>query len=98
MKRSQSDPLRERLHDVEAEIRDRVLQVCKSPPPEDLDTGAMIRFEEDLSIVTSAAKEAVSLRRRLRVGTQEDAGPAGRGPDHRSTGGDTMESAPGLPL
>ena len=61
------DPLRVRLHEVEQEIRERVQLVCKSPPPEDLDTGAMIRFEEDLSIVTSAAKEAVSLRRRLRT-------------------------------
>ena len=61
------DPLRMRLREVEQEIRDRVELVCKSPPPEDLDTGAMIRFEEDLSIVTSAAKEAVSLKRRLRT-------------------------------
>ena len=61
------DPLRARLHDVEEEIRGRVVEVCKFPPPEDCDTGAMIRFEEELSIVTSAAKEAVSLRRRLRV-------------------------------
>lgn len=61
------DPLRMRLREVEQEIRERVELVCKSPPPEDLDTGAMIRFEEDLSIVTSAAKEAVSLRRRLRT-------------------------------
>ena len=97
MARSQSDPLRERLHDVEAEIRDRVIQVCKSPPPEDLDTGAMIRFEEELSIVTSAAKEAVSLRRRLRVENQHDAGPAGRA-DHRAARGDSAESAPGQAL
>jgi hypothetical protein len=61
------DPLRSRLHEVEEEIRGRVQLVCKSPPPEDLDTGAMIRFEEELSIVTSAAKEAVSLKRRLRL-------------------------------
>ena len=91
------DPLQERLHDVEAEIRDRVLQVCKTPPPEDLDTGAMIRFEEELSIVTSAAKEAVSLRRRLRVEGQHDAAPAGR-QEHRSEAGDNMKSAPGQAL
>ena len=90
----QPDPLRQRLHDVEAEIRDRVLQVCKSPPPEDLDTGAMIRFEEELSIVTSAAKEAVSLRRRLRVENQHDAGPAGHRADHRPGRAESGESAP----
>jgi len=61
------DPLRSRLQEVEEEMRGRLKLVCKSPPPEDLDTGAMIRFEEELSIVTSAAKEAVSLKRRLRV-------------------------------
>ena len=61
------DPLRSRLSEVEEEIRGHLQLVCNSPPPEDLDTGAMIRFEEDLSIVTSAAKEAVSLRRRLRT-------------------------------
>ena len=98
MARFQPDPLRERLHDVEAEIRDRVLQVCKSPPPEDLDTGAMIRFEEELSIVTSAAKEAVSLRRRLRVEDQHDAGPAGRSPDPRRAREDNGESAVGHSL
>ena len=97
MARFQSDPLRERLHDVEVEIRDRVLQVCKAPPPEDLDTGAMIRFEEELSIVTSAAKEAVSLRRRLRVETQHGAEPAAR-PEHRGASDDTRESAPGQAL
>jgi hypothetical protein len=61
------DPLRSRLSEVEEEIRGHLQLVCSSPPPEDLDTGAMIRFEEDLSIVTSAAKEAVSLKRRLRT-------------------------------
>ena len=61
------DPLRSRLQEVEEEMRGRLKLVCKSPPPEDLDTGAMIRFEEELSIVTSAAKEAVSLKRRLRA-------------------------------
>lgn len=61
------DPLLSRLTEVEEEIRGRLRLVCKSPPPEDLDTGAMIRFEEELSIVTSAAKEAVSLKRRLRT-------------------------------
>ena len=79
------DPLRMRLHEVEKEIRERVQLVCKSPPPEDLDTGAMIRFEEDLSIVTSAAKEAVSLRRRLRTdGLTEADHPHAR--DRRSHG------------
>ena len=67
MSATHPDPLRSRLHEVEEEMRGRLKLVCKSPPPEDLDTGAMIRFEEELSIVTSAAKEAVSLKRRLRA-------------------------------
>ena len=62
----QPDPLHERLHALEGEIRERVQAVCEHSAPEDLDTGELIRFEEDLSIATAAAKEAVSLRRRLR--------------------------------
>ena len=84
------DPLRIRLREVEQEIRDRVELVCKSPPPEDLDTGAMIRFEEDLSIVTSAAKEAVSLRRRLRTDGLID-GERSHGMDRRAGGTDHGE-------
>ena len=87
------DPLRKRLREVEQEIRDRVELVCKSPPPEDLDTGAMIRFEEDLSIVTSAAKEAVSLRRRLRTDGSSD-GERPHGMD-RHTGGSDRGEQPG---
>jgi hypothetical protein len=72
MSAANGDPLRSRLREVENEIRGRVRVVCGTPPPEDLDTGAMIRFEEALSIVTSAAKEAVSLRRRLRLDQRFD--------------------------
>jgi hypothetical protein len=62
-----SDPLRSRLGELETEIRERVHAVCESPPVDKLDTGELIRFEEELSIATSAAKEAVTLRRRMRV-------------------------------
>lgn len=87
------DPLRVRLREVEQEIRERVQLVCTSPPPEDLDTGAMIRFEEDLSIVTSAAKEAVSLRRRLRSdGFIDGERPHGR---ERHTDGAGRNEQPG---
>ena len=82
------DPLRSRLHEVEDEIRGRVRLVCATPPPEDLDTGAMIRFEEALSIVTSAAKEAVSLRRRLRLEQRfEELEPHARERTHDPDGG-----------
>ena len=90
MPATNSDPLRLRLHEVEEEIRGRLHLVCKSPPPEDLDTGAMIRFEEELSIVTSAAKEAVSLKRRLRLARTE--GPEPRGTD-RAPGRHTAHDA-----
>lgn len=72
----QGDPLHERLHTLEEEIRERVHAVCEHATPEDLDTGELIRFEEDLSIATAAAKEAVSLRRRLR--SDESAKPVER--------------------
>jgi hypothetical protein len=67
MSLANQDVLRSRLHEVEKEIRERQQLICRTPPPEDLDTGAMIRFEEELSVFTSAAKEAVSLKRRLRL-------------------------------
>ena len=73
-----SDPLRIRLRHVQQELRERVDSVCEGPPVEKLNTGELIRFEEALSIVTSAAKEAISLRRRLRADHDMDiVGPGG---------------------
>ena len=60
-----NQPLRPRLHQLERELEERVAQVCETPPVEKLDTGEMIRYEENLAMAADAAKEAVSLRRRL---------------------------------
>lgn len=94
MPTTDQDPLRARLQEVEEEIRERVRHVCSTPPPKDLDTGAMIRFEEELSIVTSAAKEAVSLRRRLRTEVDEQ---AGLGADYRPLRGEGLGHSPEHP-
>ena len=88
-----SDPLRERLHDVVAELRENVAAMCEAPPIEDLDTGQLIRFEEDLSLLTSAAKEAVSLRRRLRV--EHDGGAFDAHGAERREDGDSGRASPG---
>ena len=66
MSNQHSEPLRPRLHELEQELEERVAQVCEAPRVESLDTGEMIRYEENLAMAADAAKQAVSLRRRLR--------------------------------
>lgn len=82
------DPLHERLEVLEEEIKDRVHAVCEHPAPKDLDTGELIRYEENLSIATAAAKEAVTLRRRLRADAAPEAGdrPTPRDADEGAAG------------
>jgi hypothetical protein len=59
--------LRPKLHDVERQLNQTLDEVCDAPPAEKLDTGELIRVEETLALATEAAKEAVSLRRRMRM-------------------------------
>lgn len=68
-----SDPkgqLRPRLDQVEQVVEEALDEVCDGPPPQQLDTGELIRVEETLAIAAEAAKEAVTLRRKIR--SQED--------------------------
>lgn len=53
------DALQERLESVREEI-------CDVAHVSELNTGEMIRVEETLSIAAEAAKEVVSVRRRIR--------------------------------
>jgi hypothetical protein len=61
-----SVPLRPQLERIEDKIERSLGEVCAAPSVHDVDTGELIKIEETLAIVAEAAKEAVSLRRRLR--------------------------------
>jgi hypothetical protein len=64
---SQSDPLRPRLDKLEDELEGTITEVCDGKPVRETNTGELIRLEETLAIAAETAKEAVSLRRRMRA-------------------------------
>ena len=66
-------PLRPQLHQLEEQISEALEEVCDAPAASELNTGELIRVEESLAIAADAAKEAISLRRRLREDTNEAA-------------------------
>jgi hypothetical protein len=72
-------PLRPQLERLEDKIEQSLDEVCASPPVKDANTGELIKIEETLAIAADAAKEAVSLRRRLR----QDGGVADDGDSHQ---------------
>ena len=61
-----SVPLRPQLERLENKIEKSLGEVCPTPTMKDVNTGELIKIEETLAIAAEAAKEAVSLRRRLR--------------------------------
>lgn len=61
-----SVPLRPQLERLENKIEQSLGEVCAAPSVRDVNTGELIKIEETLAIAAEAAKEAVSLRRRLR--------------------------------
>ena len=61
-----SVPLQPQLERLENKIEKSLDEVCAAPSVKDVNTGELIKIEETLAIVAEAAKEAVSLRRRLR--------------------------------
>ena len=60
------EPLRPQLRQLEEKIEESLDEVCATPCLKDVDTGELIKIEETLAIAAEAAKDAVSLRRRLR--------------------------------
>lgn len=68
-------PLRPRLQQVVNELEQAMDEVCAEAPASELNTGELIRVEETLAIAADAAKQAVSLRRRLGQNTMDD-GPS----------------------
>lgn len=61
-----TSPLRPQLRKLEDELQDSLEEVCDAPPVDQINTGELIRIEETLAIAAEAAKEAVSIRRKLR--------------------------------
>ena len=78
MRSDEGGPLRPRLEQVEEVVEQALEDVCAEGPPQQLDTGELIRVEETLAIAAEAAKEAVTLRRKL--GSRQDADDTP--PDH----------------
>jgi hypothetical protein len=69
---AREEPLRPKLVDAEKQLDKTLDEVCESPEASKLDTGELIRVEESLALAAEAAKEAVSLRRRMRADQQRD--------------------------
>jgi hypothetical protein len=90
------EPLRPRLQDAERKLDETLDEVCDSPSAEKLDTGELIRVEESLALATEAAKEAVSLRRRMHVDRQRevDQGHGGDSAAPRTTTSEDQGSSP----
>jgi len=74
-----NDRLRPRLRELESEIQKNLEDVCETERVKDVDTGELIRIEETLSIAANAAKEAVSLRRKMRQNREDEGDGAGAG-------------------
>ena len=64
---AEAEPLRPKLRQAEQQLDRTLAEVCETPNPSQLDTGDLIRIEENLAVATQAAKEAVSLRRKIRA-------------------------------
>lgn len=64
------DQLRGKLEQVENRLQAALGEVCEDPTVDGLrkpDTGELIRIDETLALAKDAAKQAISLRRRLRA-------------------------------
>ena len=71
-------PLRPQLNRLEDQIEKSLDEVCVSPSVKQVSTGELIKIEETLAIAAQAAKEAVSVRRRMRKDRERS-----NGEDHR---------------
>jgi hypothetical protein len=60
-------PLRPRLVETERELQAALEEVCDNPAIPARSTDELIRIEETLAMATDAAKQAVSLRKRIRA-------------------------------
>lgn len=82
------DPLRPELEELQHRLETTLVEVCEMPSASKLDTGELIRVEETLAIAAEAAKEAISLRRRLRSDREKNTSDS-------ALGGSSSEHHPG---
>jgi hypothetical protein len=59
-----------KLDSLEEQLETAREEICDIPHVSQLNTGELIRVEETLQIAAEAAKEVVSIRRRIRVDSQ----------------------------
>ena len=70
-----TEALRPQLEKAEQQLDRTLEEVCETPDAARLDTGQLIRVEESLALATEAAKEAVSLRRKMRADRDRTTSP-----------------------
>jgi hypothetical protein len=80
------DTLRPQLYKAERQLDQTISEVCETPTASNLGTGELIRVEETLALAAEAAKEAVSLRRRMHA-DRERAGDVAESNEGPSEGG-----------
>jgi len=88
-----ADPLRPKLQEAEQQLDKTLAEVCETPSASRLDTGQLIRVEESLALAAEAAKEAVSIRRKIRADSDRTESPR-PGP---ASAGDAAERGEGRP-
>ena len=59
-----------KLDNLEEQLETAREEICDIPHVSQLNTGELIRVEETLAIAAEAAKEVVSIRRRIRIDSQ----------------------------
>ena len=70
------EALRPQLEKAEQQLDRTLEEVCVTPAAARLDTGELIRVEESLALATEAAKEAVSIRRKMHADRDRTTSPA----------------------
>ena len=76
-----AEPLKPKLQEAEQQLDRTLEEVCATPTAAArLDTGQLIRVEESLALAAEAAKEAVSLRRKLKAERDRGNAAAPRAP------------------
>jgi hypothetical protein len=63
-------PLRSELVTHERDLQSSLDEVCEDPKIGGRTTDELIQIEEDLSIASDAAKQAISIRKRIRADTE----------------------------
>ena len=67
MSKQQDHPLRPRLVETEMDLQEALEEVCEDPSVDKRSTDELIRIEETLAIASETAKQAISLRKRIRA-------------------------------